>query len=235
MQSSKRKISKKDLKEDQLITFYYNSKAFLEKNSKLATGVLVGIIAVVIISVLVIRSRTQANIVAGSELYKANVEYSQNNFRQAVDQSLSLIDTYPGTRNAAEAKLLLAKAYFRMADFDSSLFYADNFLNKHAGDPILTSTAMNVKAASLEEKGEFIAAAEIYANGAAKFSNFYTAPGFLFNAGRCYYMAGDYNKAIDLLKRLIEIYPESQITTDANELLVLAGGVKQEITGRPGF
>ena len=235
MQAAQRKISKKELKEDQLITFFYKSRAFLQKNGKVVSYVVVGAIAIAIIVVLMIKSRAQSNVIAGSELFQAQLQLNMNDNQGAVNKLNALIETYPGTKNASEAKIILAKTYFKMANFDSSYYFANEFLKRHAGDPILSSAAYSLKAASLEEKGEFEKAAETYLEGANRFPKNFTAPTFLIDAGRCFYLAGEMERAISCYERLIDEYPESNLVQRANQQLVRAGGTERDVTNGMKF
>ena len=229
MQASQRKISKKELKEDQLITFFYNSKAFLEKNGKIVSYVAVGVIAIAIIVTLMIKSRAQSNIIAGSELFLAQLQFNMNDYQNAVVKLNTLIETYPGTKNASEAMILLAKTYFKTANFDSSYYFANEFLKRHSGDPILTCAAYSLKAASLEEKGEFQNAAETYLEGANRFPKNFTAPTFLIDAGRCFYLADEMDRARSCYERLIDEFPDSNLIQRANQQLVRAGGTERDV------
>jgi outer membrane protein assembly factor BamD (BamD/ComL family) len=187
------------------------------------------LVVIAVILVLVIRSRIQANITAGNELFQAEIYLNYSDYGRAVEKLNSLIETYPGTKNSKEAYILLARAYFTQAKYDSAIYYADFFSHKYGGsDPILTCSALALQAASLEEKGKFSEAAEIYRKAAEKYPRKFTAPGYLLDAGRCYYLAGELTKAQDVFLKVIKAYPESDLVVRANEQLARAGGIPQK-------
>jgi hypothetical protein len=47
---------------------------------------------------------------------------------------------------------------------------------------------------------------------------------YLIDAGRCFILAGDNEKAIQVLNKVRHDYPESKLVSRANELIVRAGG-----------
>lgn len=229
MQGARRKISKRELKEDQLVTFYYKSRSFLEKHGKIVGWVIAGLIAVVVIITLMIRSRIQANVVAGSELFQAQMLYNSRLYNETAEKLIALIETYPGTKNSAEACILLAKTYYQLADYDSSQYYAAEFIKKRTGSQILVSAAYAIQAASLEEKGEFEAAAQVLIEGADRFPHSFTAPMFLLDAGRCYCLSGQMELARESNERILRNYPQSELVFRANEQLARAGGRPHKI------
>ena len=230
MQGAQRKISKKELKEDQLITYYYKSKDFIEKNGKIVSGAIIGLIVVVILVGMMIKSRAQSNLTASGELFQAQLSYNMQDYQGTAAKLNTIVETYSGTQNAREAMILLARTYFKMENFDSSFYFADRFVKKYSGDPVLTSSAISLKAASLEEKEEFLEAAETYLSGADRYSKSFTAPTFLLDAGRCFYLVGNMERAQQCYERIIAEYPESNLVLRANQQLVRAGGADKDVT-----
>jgi len=78
MLKPRKKISKKQIKEDPLVTTYFKSIDFVrEHQQKFTTGLIV-ILAAVVLLVMLGRSKRTANFNASEQLAKANVELSQN-------------------------------------------------------------------------------------------------------------------------------------------------------------
>lgn len=229
MQRPGKKITRKELKEDQLVTYYFKTRSFLEKHGKTLGFILAGVAVAAIIFGLVINSRIKANIAASYDLFQAQMMFNQGSYQGASDKLNMLIDSYPGTRNAGEAHVALAKAHFRMADYDSTEYYADVFLDDYKSNSILTTAAMAVKAASLEQRGKYLEAAKIFTEAAHKYPRQFTAPIYLLDAGRCCNLAGDNETAIARYVELIENYPDSDLLGRANQQLARAGGIPREI------
>lgn len=233
MQGAKRKITKKELKEDNLVLAYYKARNFLEKNLK---RVAIGVGAVLAIAVLIglmINSKIQANKTAGYELYKAALLIEQSQYQEAVQSLNTMMDTYPGTRNASEGLLALARAHLQLGNNDSTIYYADKFLKKHNGSEILICTGYALKAAALEDESKFVEAAECYIKAVNKYPKNYTAPIYLVDAGRCYTMAKMDKEAQEVFNRVIDEYPESQMVGRANDQIARTGAVPKKLPPKP--
>ncbi|NQS98932.1 MAG: tetratricopeptide repeat protein [candidate division Zixibacteria bacterium] len=231
MQGARRKITKKELKEDKLVTYYYKTRTFLDKHGKAVIYYIAGFVALIIIVGLVINSKIQANKAAGYQLYQSQVLIDRSEYQEAVNSLNLLIDTYPGTRNSTSALVTLARTYYQMAEYDSTIQIADRYIVKYRGkSSILTCTALALKAAALEQKAEFKSAAEMYAQAAHSYPDLYTAPIYLIDAGRCYNLSGEDDKAIEIYEEVLKYYSYSdELVNRANEQLARAGGVAEEL------
>jgi len=230
MQGARRKITKKELKEDQLVTAYYKARAYLDKNGR---SVAIAAGAVLVLGVLIgfiINSKIEANITAGYELYKADVLLERAEYGAAISKLHDLIETYPGTVNAAQALVSLADAHFTQGNFDSTAFYAEEYVKKHTGkDVILSCSAYALLASALEEMGDPILAGETFIEAANRYPESYTRPIYLIDAGRCYNIAGDDEKARELYLMVLEEYPGSEVFIRANDQLARAGGSPEAV------
>lgn len=230
MQGTRRKITKKELKEDKLVTIYYKTRTFLDKHGKAVVYYAAGLAALIIIIGLVINSKIQANKAAGYQLYQSQVLIDRSQYYEAVNSLNLLIDTYPGTRNSTSAMVTLARTYYQMAEYDSVIHFAGKYVDKYRGkEPILTCTALALQAAAWEQKAEFIAAADIYAQAAHNYPDLFAAPIYLIDAGRCYNQGGEDEKAIEMYEEVLNYYSFSdQLVNRANEQLARAGGKAEE-------
>ncbi|MBL7190337.1 tetratricopeptide repeat protein [bacterium] len=219
MQSGSRKITRKELKEDKLITAYYKTVSFLNKHSKntaIALGVL---IAGIVIVILVINSKKQANLLAGYDTFLAQLSYEQGYYREAADILLQTQDKYSGTHNAGEAALLMGKTYFSMGEFDSAAYYAELYINKYHKNSVSTVSAIMLQAAAKEELKDYLTAAELYMKASSKYSDIYTTPINLLDAGRCYNLAGENERAVEAYNSVLERYSDSNVIRRAQEQL----------------
>jgi tetratricopeptide (TPR) repeat protein len=224
MQSSGRKISKKELKEDQLVTYYFKARSFLDKNGKAVGIAVAALLAIVIIVGLIINSRIQSDKIAGYELFQAQMMMGTGDFQTAVDKAHTLMDTYSGTRSAAEAEVTLARAYFQMAEYDSAIAYVEKYIEHHSNNNYYAVAAIALKAASLEQMKKYTEAGDEYKEAADRFAGQFTEPLNLLDAGRCYNNAGNNEKAIECYERMIEKYPDSELNSRALQQLARAGG-----------
>jgi len=230
MQGARRKITKKELKEDQLITYYFKTRSFLSKHGK-AAGIAAGALVVIAVLIgLMIKSKIKANFTASYELYQAESLAGSSDLKGAITKLHQIIDLYPGTENAEEAYLRLAETHFADAKYDSSLFYTEKFLKKYSGKDIsLICGGYATKGAALEELKRYEEAGKTYLEAVDRYPDCFAAPVYLIDAGRCFNLAGQDDKAQELYLRAINEYNDDKITPRANELLARAGGTPIEI------
>ena len=231
MQGIRRKITKKELKEDKLITTYYKTRAYLDKHGKSVAFAAVAVVVIGVIIGLVINSKIQSNYSAGYEVYKAQSLIDRGEFSGAISVVNQLIDTFPGTGNAAEALVVLARTHFKLGNYDSTAYYAGRYVDKYSGrNAVLTCTALALQAATLEEKSEFLRAGELYLQAAHDYPDLYIAPVYLIEAGRCFNQAGADDHAIEAYEEVIRKYGEYEdLASRANEQIARAGGYWEEL------
>jgi len=216
MQKPGKKITRRELKEDQLVIYYFKARSFLERHGKTVGFGVLGLIAAAVIVYLVINSRIQANIAASNSLFQAQMFMNRGEFQPAQEQLKFALEAYSGTRNATEALLLLARVHYKTESYDSAEYYADRFLKKGSGNSILM-------------KSKFKEAGDSYSAAAHRFPRQFTAPMYLLDAARCYELAGERQSAIASCEELIHNYPESEVVGRANQQLARAGGRPEEL------
>lgn len=224
MLKPRKRITKKQIKEDPLVTTYFKSIDFVkEHQQKITTGLIV-ILAVVVLLVMLGRSKRTANFNASEQLAKANTELSQNKTQEAIDILLNMIDNYSGTKSAANGVYLLAKAYYEKGDYDKSLLHFENYLDDYGDDKILASAAFSGVAASYEQLGRYQEAADNYKKSAKKYPEHFNAAQQLFDAGRCYMLQSQFAQAKECYQLIVDKYTESNLKNDAELYLAKLNG-----------
>lgn len=224
MLKARKRITKRQIKEDKFVTTYFKTIDFINKNSKNVTIGLVAIIAIIVLLVLMARSKQTAELNASEQLAKANAEISQNNLTQAVDILLNMVDNYSGTNSAENGVYLLAYTYFQKGDFEKAQSYFKKYVDKYRKNPILSSSAYSGLGASLEQQGKFLEAAEWYEKGAKKYPNHFNATQQFMDAARCFGLANQKDKAKACYETIIENYPKSNLKNDAELYLAKMSG-----------
>jgi len=215
MLKPRKRLTKKQIKEDKLVTTYFRVMDFIDQNQKM---VMIGAAAVIIAAALIVlfmRSKRNAELKSALELTKARVEIQQNNLETASDILKSLVDNYSGTENAGRGVFYLGNIHYSKGEYDAAMNYYNEYLDDYKGNDILTSSAYSGLAASHEQKSEYLEAARIYEKGANKFPKHFEAPKQLMDAARCYRLANNKNKARELYQRIIDEYPDSSYKRDA--------------------
>ena len=113
----RKRITKKEIKEDPLVTNYLKVQNWLKKHSKQINIAIGGIIVVLLIVLMAVRSKRQAEIKAESQLSVVEQFYYQMDYNKVVQQMPEIIDKYRGTRAAGEAAFFVANSYYNLKDY----------------------------------------------------------------------------------------------------------------------
>ena len=171
MLERRKKITKKQMKEDRLVTSYYNVKNFfLENQAKILIGV--AAVALVVVAVtLFMNKRASDKKVAAGLLAKVIPLYDSGAFKDAIDGQPSsntmglkkIVDEYGSTENGETAKIYLANAYSMLGNNDEAYKMFDDY---SGSNPLFKATSLAGKGGVLESRKEFDKAADLYKDAA---------------------------------------------------------------------
>lgn len=218
MLKAQKKLTKRQLKEDKFVTFYFQVQDFLQEYGR---QILYGVAAVIAIAVVafIIRSKQQASEQSAIvELTKAKLKYFENDYEATIPILKNLLDQYGSTDSAKEGTYYLACAYFNIDNFVEAEKYFRSYIDD-SSDDILAAAAMAGLAACMEEQESFSAAAKLYSDAAKKYSDSFMAPQYLYDAARCYVLGGEKAEAKQALNHLIDDYADSDFKGDAEIML----------------
>jgi TolA-binding protein len=228
MLKPKKGISKREIKEDKLVTTYFKSRGWIEQNRRLVSYIIAVPIILVAVLWFVQNNRRQNNERATTDLAKVYRLYDQGQYQLAVDgipqeniRGLqSIVDDYGSTQAGEMAKLYLADSYFNLRNYEKAL---KCFGGVGISDKLLSSTALAGEAACQEAKGNHDDAANLYEQAASKFMTAIQAPDDLFRAAINYSKAGNKEKAAEMLHRLKKEFPTSAYARDVDRYLAEFG------------
>jgi TolA-binding protein len=228
MLKPKKGITKREIKEDKLVTSYFKSRAWIEQNRRLVTYIISVPIILVAVLWFVQNNRRQNNERATTDLAKVYHLYDLGQYQLAIDgipqeniRGLqSIVDDYGSTQAGEMAKLYLANSYFNLHNYDKALTY---FQGVDIGDKLLSSSALAGEASCYEAKGNHDEAAGLYEQAASKYMTAIQAPDDLFKAANNYSMAGKKDKAAEMLQRLKKEFPTSAYARDVDRYLAEFG------------
>jgi len=216
-------LSKKELKEDKLVTFYAQLTAWLE-NYKMYLVAGIAALAVIVLGVYFYsQSSKSAEKDASVELTKATRAYESSDLSTAIPMLTSLVEKYGHTASGNLGRFYLANALFQNKEFDKAKAYYDKFASSFKGDDYFRSAAFGGVAACLEEKKQYEDAAKAYERAAEKFEKSAQEATFLFKAGRCYLLANKAEKAKGLFQKIVDGFPKAPERDEALVQLSLLG------------
>jgi tetratricopeptide (TPR) repeat protein len=221
LKPQKKKITKKDLKEDKFVETALLAKSYVEENY---TKILVGLGVVLVLAVLImlyLNHRSQRLEQAKTLLGEAQIEYQNMHYNKAKAMLERLIDEYDGTDAAVQGYFVLADLYYDQNKYDEAQKYYKKFIDEYSGSEILLASGYAGYAACLEHGGNHAEAAKYYMKAQKTAPEFVEAPTYLYLAGLNYKDAGMKDKAREAFQKLIEKYKDSPKANDAKAQLIL--------------
>ncbi len=225
MLKPKKKISKREIKEDKLITTYFEAQSWFEANRRRVSSAFVTVLIVGVAGWFYYNNRSTQNVAATADLGKIIRYYDAGNFEIAVNGSpqenvrglQQIVDEYGGTESGEFATLYLANAYFSLGNYDKALQYYEDV---DIGDGGLQAAAKAGIAACHEVRGNHGAAASYFEQAAQADDRKLHSAEHLFHAGHNYILAGEREKADEVLRKLKTNFPTSPYAREADRLLI---------------
>jgi TolA-binding protein len=205
-----RKLTKKELKEDEFAEIVEDSVLYVKHHSRRIIGIVVIVIVAALSVTFAIKQRRAAEIEAQEVLARGNFDFKQRNYESALRTYEGIRDRYRGTWGAADATFFAANAYFAVGSYDSSMSYFAEYLNQGKRRVDLTVSAKVGIAQSLEEMGRYEEAANNYLKAQQEHPDNVLAKDALLGAARCFKLADRADRAIETYNELIDLYPESR-------------------------
>ena len=229
MLAKSKKISKKEMKEDKLVTSYYKAKElFNQYQGKVLIGV--GVLIVIIVGIVLMKQNSEKNnLKANALLAKVMPIYEANQFKEAIEgkklESISglkqIVDDYGSTDAGEMAKLYLANSYYYLSEFDNALKYYKDFSG--AGDDFKAAAYAGI-ASCYETKKEYKDAADYFKKASSVSKSNAQNPEYLLKAGINFISANQNNDAKELFLKIKEDYKTSIVAYEVDKYLAIVGG-----------
>ncbi len=227
MLKPKKKITKREIKEDKLVTTYFEASTWYQNNKKLVNGIITGAIVVAIAAFAYANNVSSNNQKATTELGKILPSYDQGKYDVAVNGNLqenirglqAIVDDYGSTKTGELARFYLANAYYAQRDYDKAL---QNYLDVSFGDELITTSALAGAGACYEAKEDYEKAATYFEKAAMKYGKSVNAAENLFHAAQNYAAAGNKEKAVDLYKKVKKEFPTSSYAREIDRWIAQA-------------
>ncbi len=226
MLAKSKKISKKEMKEDKLVTSFYKAKElYTEYQSKIFIGL--GVLVIIVAAVILInQSSEKNNLKANALLAKVIPVYDGAQFQEAIDgrklENITglkeIVEEYGSTDAGEMAKLYLANAYFYLGQFDNAMKYYKDFGG--SGDDFKASSYAGI-AACYEAKKDNKEAADYFKKAASVSKANYQNPEFLLKAGINLIALNQNEDAKELFLKIKEDYKTSVAAYEVDKYLAI--------------
>lgn len=226
MLTKKKKITRKEIKEDRLVTTYYQAIGFFNENKSkiyLYTGILVGVIAV---ALLYMNHKKSNNQDASAALAKVMDLYESGAYQEAIDgrasgniQGLkSIVDEYGSTETGEIAKVYLANSYNMLGKTEDAFKYYDDY----SGDnKLFKASALAGEAGYYAFKNEYIKAANTYKEAAYTDKSNPMNADYLLKAGINYLSAGENENAQEAFETVKEEFKTTPAAREVDKYLAV--------------
>ncbi len=223
LKPQKRKITKKNLKEDKFVDFALTAKSYIEDNSKQIAIIAVVVFALFILIMVYRNSQAAKTEEAKTILGKAQIEFQNMNYSKARMFLDRLIDEYSGTDAADQGYFVLANLDYQQGKYEQAEAEYKKFIDSYDGSKILLASGYAGYAACLEYRGAYEDAAKYYLRAQKTAPDFVEAANYLYLAGKDYLRAGLDNRAKEMFEIITKKYKKSKRFTDAKaQLIILA-------------
>ena len=137
--------------------------------------------------------------------------FASGRFSQAVSAYQKMIADYAGAEFSDRAAYQIGQAYFRMEDYARANAAYDRVITRYPQSE-LVDEAKNMKGMSLFKQERYNEAIAVFQT-IVKPSEL--ADDALYQIGTCYYNMGDYDRANEIYRRVMNEFSDSDIVTEA--------------------
>ncbi len=220
MLNPRKKITKKQLKEDKLLTTVNKVVAYLETEWQKLLMAATAIILIFFVVSFVRNSSIEREHRAASALYPVEDRYIGQVFDDQLVAGLNtIIDQYKDTDSGSRARFLLANTHFTMENYELAEAAFRTFLSEGGGTDFMHCSAYAGIAASYEQRAMYTEAVEYYLKSANDYPGTFTVPDCLLGAARAYIKLGNMQEAKEQCTKILERYPDTPQAQQAEVII----------------
>lgn len=210
------KLSKKELREDKLVSFASKMERFYHENQNRVLGIIVVIVILIAGGIFLQRMSNESRMIESYDLTLAKTAFGQQKYDQARVSLEKVISEYGG-EVAAEAKYYLARTDFEQGNFTAAEAAFRDYRKSFSGDDYTDCAVIAGLAASLEAQQKFEEAAATYEEAAQRYPKLAYSPEALVEASRIYLLINQTDNAKRVLTEIVARFPDSASATKAKQ------------------
>lgn len=226
MLTKKKKITRKEIKEDKLVTTYYQAIGFFNENKSkiyLYAGVIVGVVALVF---FYLNYKHTNNLKASTALAKVMDLYENGAYQEAIDGRSgsnvmglkSIVEEYGSTETGEIAKVYLANSYNMLGKTDEAFKYYDDY---SGNNKLFKASALAGEASYYAAKQDYVKAASTFKEAAYTDKANPMNSEYLLKAGINYMNAGDNDAAAEIFETIKTDYKTSNAARETGKYLAV--------------
>lgn len=216
MARTRRRISRREMKEDRFILWLYEMSSEIDRHWKSLTAAVVLVVACVVGWYYWTNKQTDDLVEAGKVFAPGQTAMQDSRYEDAIPIFERVVTEFGGTSVALEATIELANASFQTGNFEKARTYYQTYLDEYGWQNAhFWLAARSGLAACDEEEEKYEEAANQYLALADEDPDSYLAPGFLLDAARCFGAADQKDRARALYDRVVANYESTPYARDA--------------------
>jgi len=220
MLKPRKKITKKQLKEDKLVTYVFKINNYLEHEWKRLLFIAASAVVVFLVGYLIYQSGLENERQAAHELFPLESRYAAGVYDSTLVSGLeAFLTRYDNTESGGIATFYLANTYYSLGDFLEAEKYFRQYLDNHDGADFMSASAHAGIAACFEQRKMYKDAAEYYQSAIEKYSDVFLMPELMIGAARSLFQIGQIEEARTQCQNILTHYPDSQQAVSAEVLL----------------
>ena len=224
MLTKKKKLSKKQIKEDKLVLTYYKGLNYFQENQNRIIIYVVAFLALVVAVFFYIQNKNKNNMKASAQLANVMSLYDKGSYLEAIqgrpgtnlEGLKKIVEDYGGTENGETAKIYLANSYFMLGKLEEAFKYYEDYDGSIA---IFKAASLAGQAGYYAYKNDFDKAADLYRQASKVSSEDVLNPDYMLKAGINYIKAGKKDEAKDLLEKIKKDYTSSSAFREVDKYL----------------
>jgi len=220
MVKKQRRVSKKEMKQDELLETLYKGERFVRRHKKMISYIAIGVLAVVVIGFFMYNSRQNAERRMAEELGAVQPLFDQGQYEQLIQDLEPTVEQYSGTESAGIGVFYLASAHFRLGQYEQAEKYYHRYLDKYDDDQILGASSLAALGDIAIQYNSPQDATDYYRRAARRAPYTFLVQKYSLEAARSAIQAGETQRARTLLTGLLENEDiQSEYKSEAEELL----------------
>ncbi len=224
MLTKKKKLSKKQIKEDKLVLTYYKGLNYFQENQNRIIIYVVAFLALVAAVFFYIQNKNKNNMKASAQLANVMSLYDKGSYLEAIqgrpgtnlEGLKKIVEDYGGTENGETAKIYLANSYFMLGKLEEAFKYYEDYDGSIA---IFKAASLAGQAGYYAYKNDFDKAADLYRQASKVSGEDVLNPDYMLKAGINYIKAGKKDEAKDLLEKIKKDYTSSSAFREVDKYL----------------
>jgi len=226
MLTKKKKLSKREIKEDKLVTTYYKVYNYFLENKNRIGMYAGGLLVVIAVIYFYINNKAENNTQAGIQLSRVIDLYDSGAYLEAIEgrQGTDIVGLkkvvadYGSTENGETAKIYLANSYQMLGKIEEAFKSYEDY---GGSNKIFNATALSGEAGYYAYKKDYEKAADLYLSASRVSKENVLNPEYMLKAAINYIDAGKKEDAKDLLETIKKDFTTSTAFREVDKYLTL--------------